>query len=69
MKPKNPTLVSLTQPVSAYMIAGSLPAWEQVPQRYQQELVLALAALLLHCLELHPLLGMETQGVRHELEQ
>ena len=52
-----------------YMIAGGLPAWEQVPQRYQQELVLALAALLLHCPELHPLLEMETQGVRHELEQ
>ena len=69
MKPKNPNLANPPQPVSAYVIAGSLPVWEQVPQRYQQELVMSLAALLLHRPELHPLLQMETQGARHEPER
>lgn len=69
MNPKNPTLPNPLQPVSAYVIDGSLPTWEQVPLRCQQELVLALAGLLLHRPELHPFLEMEVQGARHDSEQ
>lgn len=69
MIPKNPILPNLLQPVSCYKTAGSLPVWEQVPLRCQQELVLALATLLLHRPELHPFQGMEVQGARHEPEQ
>ena len=61
MNPKNnPAVLAASQSVSAYVTAGSLPAWEQVPPHCQQELVLALAALLLHDPDLQALL--ETQG-------
>jgi hypothetical protein len=60
MNPKNPILSRPYPTASAYVTAGSLPAWEQVPARCQQELILALAALLLHLPELQPLLSPES---------
>jgi hypothetical protein len=62
MKPKNPTLPEPNLSVCAYVTAGSLPAWEQVSPQRQQELVQALAALLLHLPELQPLLEREAVG-------
>lgn len=69
MNPKYPTLPNPRRPVSSYVTAGSLPTWEQVPRHCQQELVLALTALLLRQPELHPLLAMEMQGRRYEPQQ
>jgi hypothetical protein len=66
MKPKNTTLPEPNLSVRAYVTAGSLPAWEQVSAQRQQELIQALAALLLHLPELQPLLEME--AVSHEPE-
>ena len=65
MNPKNPTLPDPSPTLSAYVVAGSLPAWEQVPMQRQQELILTLAAIVLHLPELQPLLEREGQ---HEPE-
>ena len=65
MNPKTPTVSDLSQAVNTYVVAGSLPVWEQMSQPCQQELILALAALLLHLPEIQPLLGQEGQ---HEPE-
>lgn len=64
MNPKNLTFPDSQQTVSAYLTAGSLPTWEQVPQNCQQELILALVTLLLRLPELQTLL----EG-SHEPEQ
>ena len=57
MKSKNPTLPKPQQTLSACITAGSLPAWEETPPVCQQELVRALAEMLLHLPELKNLLG------------
>ena len=38
-----------------YLVSGSLPTWEQLPQERQQELIQALAALLIHLPQLQAL--------------
>jgi hypothetical protein len=60
----NPIL-SLSQiPVSAYLVSGNPPTWEQFPMSFQQELIQVLAALLIDLPEVHPLLE-----VSHDPEQ
>jgi len=59
MNPKNLSLPHPCPTASAYVTAGSLPAWEQVPPRCQQELITALATLLVQLPELRPLLSLE----------
>jgi len=44
------------KPVSAFVVSGDLPTWEQIPQERQKELVLALANLLIQLPELQLLL-------------
>jgi hypothetical protein len=59
MNPKNPIFAHPYPTASAYVTGGSLPAWEQVPARCQQELITALATLLLQMPELQPLVSRE----------
>jgi hypothetical protein len=43
-------------PINNFLISGSLPSWDQIPKSHQQELILALANLLIQLPQLHHLL-------------
>jgi len=49
--------------VSAFLVSGDLPTWEQIPQERQKELIVALANLLIQLPELQLLLE-----VRHDAQ-
>jgi hypothetical protein len=48
-------------PVNVYLVAGSLPTWEQIPFRCQQELITALAALLMHLSDITTMLEVDDE--------
>jgi hypothetical protein len=48
-------------PTHSYLVSGSLPTWEQLPQERQQELIQALAALLIHLPQLQTLLEVSDE--------
>ena len=52
-----PIQLAMTRPT----LVESLPRWEEIPQRYQQELILALAALLMQQPELQVLLEVRCE--------
>lgn len=49
-------------PISVYLVMGSLPSWEQVPQRCQQELITALAALLIQLPDIQTVLEVGNES-------
>jgi hypothetical protein len=51
------------QPEGLQLVAGSLPQWEQLPPRYQRELVLVLTTLLVRQL---PVLTNRAKEPPHE---